>query len=232
MSATNRGAERQENDNYPTPLWCVRRLLEACPLPDGEWAEPCVGDGAIARAVKSMRGDAVTIGGIDIRDTRESAMRAGCSWVVVMDYLERPAPAAMEGCGVIITNPPFSLALPVIRKALTEAPWVAMLLRVNFLGSDERSSWLRSEMPDIYTLPDRPSFVASHKCKSKSCDWKKVTAVADTPIRVCPQCTGAVQRSTSDSAEYGWFVWTPERGRQSGKVRILASTPEAERKAT
>ena len=51
MSATNRGAVRNEHDFYPTPAWCVHRLLEAVPLPAGRWLEPCVGDGAkIGRA--------------------------------------------------------------------------------------------------------------------------------------------------------------------------------------
>ena len=33
-----------------------------------------------------------------------------------------------------------------------------MLLRLNFLGSQERSDYLREHMPDIYVIPNRPSF--------------------------------------------------------------------------
>jgi hypothetical protein len=222
-------------DAYPTPSWCVRRLLESVPFPTGEWCEPCAGDGAILREVRDWHGGAVRLGAIDIRDEREAQMVAGSGWCVVGDYLTMK-PVAMDGCQVIITNPPFSLALPIIKKALTEAAWVAMLLRLNFLGSAERSSWLRADMPDIYTLPDRPNFVASYKCKPKDshdrgCGWHALLPIAADAVKACPVCGRKVQRSTSDSAEYAWFVWTPERGRKAGKVCILASTPEAERKA-
>jgi hypothetical protein len=83
-----------------------------------------------------------------------------------------------------------------IAKALTYASYVVMLLRLNFLGSGKRAAFFAREMPDIYVLPDRPSF------------------------------TG---RGT-DATEYGWFVWTPERGRRAGKVEVLAETPPAQRR--
>jgi hypothetical protein len=44
MSSTNRGAAREPADNYPTPSWCVRRLLEAVELPPGRWLEPACGE--------------------------------------------------------------------------------------------------------------------------------------------------------------------------------------------
>lgn len=237
MSATNRGAERMPEDAYPTPFWAVERLLEACPLPrEGTWLEPCAGEGAIVRVVKQKHGSHHHILTVDTRDTRDALEEAGVarSSMHVGSYLDWTLPRGP--LSVIITNPPFSLALPIIQKALTESDWVAMLLRLNFLGSAERSGWLRNEMPDIYTLPDRPNFVASYKCKprdahDRGCGWKAMLPVAAEAIRVCPDCGRKVQRSTSDSAEYGWFVWTPDRGRTAGKTVILASTPEGERKA-
>ena len=60
---------------------------------------------------------------------------------------------------VIITNPPFNHALEFIKKAIELEPeYVCMLLRLNFLGSQERSDYLREHMPDIYVIPNRPSF--------------------------------------------------------------------------
>lgn len=254
MSATNRGAERVENDNYPTPRWSIRRLLEGLAdagvqLPRGEWLEPCAGDGRIVEVVNSVipvRNWSL----VEIRDTAAQlrAIAPGAVVTAPKDYLKD----LVGRVDVAITNPPFVIAEDVIKKALTEADWVVMLLRMNFLGSDGRANWLRNEMPDIYTLPDRPNFVASSKCKGEAtrdvhgsdyqtrgsigwkpagCGWKTITSIEAPRFEECPNCGGKVQRSTSDSAEYGWFVWTPERGRRFGKTTILASTPEEERRA-
>ena len=35
---------------------------------------------------------------------------------------------------------------------------VVMLLRLNFLGSEKRASWLRANPPSIYVTPCRPDF--------------------------------------------------------------------------
>jgi hypothetical protein len=233
MSATNRGAERVEDDAYPTPAWPIRRLLERVELPRGNWREPCAGDGAIVRVVDSVLGPQQWHL-IDIRDTSEQLRLAAPTADInaPADYLT----GSLDSVDVVMTNPPFSLAERVIKQALTEAPWVVMLLRLNFLGSDDRSSWLRHEMPDIYTLPDRPSFIASYKCKprdehDRGCGWKMKTPIAAPRIKRCPICDREVQRSTSDSAEYCWAVWGPDRGRTVSRVQILDSTPREERAA-
>ncbi|HEY3500710.1 MAG TPA: hypothetical protein VGK73_38725 [Polyangiaceae bacterium] len=239
MSATNRGAERVEDDDYPTPAWCTHRLLEALnPLPIGlkRWHEVTAGDGAIIRAVQDFGFRPSEWAATDIRPHRAALndlspdiippalLRAGT------DYLTAPPLDA----DFIITNPPFSIAEAVIKRALKEAPWVAVLLRTNFKGGP-RAPWLRTEMPDDYQLPDRPSFIASYKCKprdqhDKGCGWEKKTPIGAPIISACPECGRKVQRSTSDSAEYSWFLWTPERGRSVGQSRILLSTPAEARK--
>jgi len=51
---------------------------------------------------------------------------------------------------VIITNPPFNIALDVIKKSLDlikDDGIVIMLLRLNFFGSQVRSSWFQKFMP-------------------------------------------------------------------------------------
>jgi hypothetical protein len=93
---------------------------------------------------------------------------------------------------VILTNPPYSRAFEFLEKALSEAPHVAMLLRLNFLGSEKRAKFFQRTPPDIYVLPNRPSFARGH----------------------------------TDSCEYGWFVWGPERERVSGIVSVLDTTPK------
>lgn len=57
MSSTKRGTKRVELDQYPTPKWCVHRLLEAVDLPAGRWLEPCAGAGNIINAVSEVRSD-------------------------------------------------------------------------------------------------------------------------------------------------------------------------------
>lgn len=235
MSATNRGAGRVEEDNYPTQAWPVRRVLEAVRLPRGSWLEPCAGEGSIIKVARAL--DVFdAIGAIELRDTREQLAPIADWYSTRTDYVHDWDETCKPRHDVIITNPPFSIAVDVIKKALTHADWVLMLLRLNFLGSDDRAKWLRHEMPDIYTLPDRPNFIASYKCKprddhDRGCGWKTKTPISAPRIKSCPLCGRDVQRSSSDSAEYGWFVWGPERGRTVGKTSILASTPEEERRA-
>ena len=51
------------------------------------------------------------------------------------DYLTAPVPVGVTG---IVTNPPFKLAIEFARKALDEVPYLALLLRTNFLESTRR----------------------------------------------------------------------------------------------
>ena len=249
MSATNRGGVRQPHDNYGTPPWCVHRLLEACPLPGGVWLEPCAGEGAIIRAVNEARPEnAHTIDlawhACDVRDECASPLAdliGAPSAVTICSYLAQP----FEGADVIITNPPFGISFEIAQKAVSEASCVALLLRLNWLGSGERSgrsAWLRKHTPDVYVLPNRPEFCASLKCIGLrngigGCGWR-VTQPLDAPRpKVCPACGQRVQCSTTDATEYAWFVWGLReqlaRGgiHREASLRILAETPAAERKA-
>jgi hypothetical protein len=214
VSATNRGAERISNDAYPTPSWCVRRLLDACPLQYGVWLEPCAGDGAIIDAVESVedenqekhgRRGRILWHGCEIRPEVQS--HPSCVSWHMGSYLDQP----FEGADVIITNPPFDLSFEIAQKAITEAPAVALLLRLNWLGSGTRSgrsAWLRKYTPDVYVLPNRPSFVQNAKGA-----W------------------------ATDATEYAWFVWGHREAMARGGIhrepilRVLAETPKAERHA-
>jgi len=62
-----------------------------------------------------------------------------------MDYLTTPLLRQVEG---IVTNPPYAKALQFLKKALTEVPYVALLLRTNFLmDSERRGRWLDQHEP-------------------------------------------------------------------------------------
>jgi len=57
-----------------------------------------------------------------------------------------------------ITNPPFRHAMEVVQWCLAHAERSVLLLRLNFLGSVKRAPFLREHTPDVYVLPNRPSF--------------------------------------------------------------------------
>ena len=59
---------------------------------------------------------------------------------------------------VVITNPPFSDAEAFLRRSLELADHVVLLLRLNFLASAKRAELMRERAPDVYVLPNRPSF--------------------------------------------------------------------------
>ncbi len=158
MSATNRGAQRHDRDFYPTPAWCVHALLKKVQLPGGRWLEPCVGDGAIVRAVNAVRDDVQWVT-CDIRPECEAVLsERGVRRHWVGDFLDAAA-VPLDEFDVIPTNPPFALARAFADRALTLSKVVAFLLRLNWLrGTDEHNEWIRAHMPSVYILPQRPSF--------------------------------------------------------------------------
>lgn len=176
MSATGRSDVRVPSDVYPTPAWVVHRLLEAAPLPGKRWLEPCAGDGAIIKAVSDFDAksgnpiDGLDWTSVELRGMRESGMPVGLSNHCVRDFLGYAAEAAALKVkfDVILTNPPYSLAEEFIKASIPLADTVAMLLRLNFLGSESRATFLREYAPDVYVLPNRPSFVNG---KTDSCEY-------------------------------------------------------------
>lgn len=157
MSSTNRGGKRSPADFYPTPSWCVVRALEEMALPGGTWLEPCAGDGAIIRAVRHVRRD-ISWHAVEVRDSCRPVLeelthpddRVYCS-----DFFEwRPS----QRFDVLFTNPPYSLAEQFLERGLSIASNVVLLLRLNFLASARRADIMRKHAPDVYVLPNRPSF--------------------------------------------------------------------------
>lgn len=152
MSAAGRGSKRRDADYYPTPYEdAIKPFLdENPPLLPGLWLEPCVGDGAIVRGVeRHITG--VTWDTCDIRPD------CGYPGADICDFLVVPAPPRPI-YDVCMTNPPFTLGLQFVQHALRFARRVAMLLRVGFVETKERSDWLRANPFDVYMLSKRPSF--------------------------------------------------------------------------
>lgn len=138
MSSTNRGAERNALDLYITPDYTVNSLLSVLDLDrirSVSFCEPCRGTGAIYNKIEAA-----------------SKMHGEISEGI--DYLSVPFKA-----NVIITNPPFSLAMEFLQKSLAEAWSVFYLLRLNFLGSQKRREFWQTNRPShVLVLSKRPSF--------------------------------------------------------------------------
>jgi hypothetical protein len=220
MSSTNRGRTRNRKDNYPTPKWAVRRLFEAVQLPImGDWLEPCAGDGAIIRAVDEIcRKDQMILHPIwTALEIREKA----CEKLKALDVMAQvfvhhgDALKLIEKDGgklefsVCITNPPFLRAKEFIEACIPICGHVVMLLRLNFLSSQERYELMTHYTPDIYILPNRPSFFRKRVLN------KKTKKLSKKP------------RDVTDSIEYAWFHFHPNA---SGKWQLLNQTPAEERK--
>ena len=201
-------------ENYPTPRWVVRRLLEVWTPPDGVAMEPAVGEGAIVKSLNLYSGGTITEWAtIDIRTI--ARLEIGRSDIPLThhhgDYLR----TLLKGSNfsLVITNPPFSLAERFIRKARWECPnaELVFLLRLGFLASEERAAlWNDVGEPDVWVLPNRPSYVSKKP-----------------------------GRLDTDKYDYGWFIWPPnsddlhDHGRGSrtrGTIGHLKLTTLEERK--
>ena len=194
MSATNRSDVRLPDDFYSTPHWTVWRLLDALhetvgrmeDLSKGLFLEPCIGDGAIVEAVNVWMDDK----GLDLP-----------RWTVVekrdlgtVKHLHRDLHRGMTGdflsdstdlwlheirreelgsgrFHAVITNPPYSLAQEFLVRSLQHARWVIFLLRLNYLGSERRADFMRKYPPDVYVLPNRPSFTGQGKTDATEYSW-------------------------------------------------------------
>lgn len=116
-------ANREKDDFYPTPPEGTRALLGVEQF-DGPIWEPACGDGAIVNVLREAGHDVVAT---DLVARGEGTAR--------VDFLMEYQTLAPN----IVTNPPFKLAAPFMRKALELADRkVAILLRLACLEGAER----------------------------------------------------------------------------------------------
>ncbi len=199
MSSTNRGGVRVANDVYPTPGWASLRFLESEigeNLPGGIWLEAGAGEGAIISAVQSVRSD-VRFLACELREECRPKLELIADAVHIGNFLG----ADMEYLGldrkadVMIGNPPFHLAMEFIAHGFTIADRVVQLLRLNFVGSDERAEFMRTFAPDLLILPNRPGFSpdgGTDSCEYAWLNWPMekerrrgvVEVLAKTPLSV------------------------------------------------
>jgi hypothetical protein len=147
----------------------VQRLLEEMPeLPPGAWLEPGAGRGAIIRAVREhyyqilgtakepIEWTAVEVDGQHASHLADALQGRGT--VLIGDLLSEAVAKRVGRFAVVFGNPPFRKAQSFLEWCLPRANWVVLLLRVGFLESEDRNPLLRLCPPDLYVLPNRPSF--------------------------------------------------------------------------
>lgn len=178
MSATNRGPRRGGPDDFfVTPGWCVHRLLDAWRPRPGWLVEPGAGDGALIRAVDTGLAEPQEWVAIECRATARGALEKASSRMVVSiaDFLTwEPEPEHAARVSTVVTNPPFYLCEEFIRRSAFLFPDadLAFLVRLGFLASAKRVPlWRELGAPDVYVLPNRPSFTADGATDSSDYAW-------------------------------------------------------------
>ncbi|MBU1483216.1 MAG: hypothetical protein KKH12_16250 [Gammaproteobacteria bacterium] len=168
-------AARADHEFYPTPSWVTRLILPHLALTDGIILEPAAGQGAIVEVLLDAGVSAHRLVGVELRAEGAEAVRdlgvrcACCSFLDDGAYKAalRSEPAWTHDDvrpGLVITNPPFSLALDFADRAISLAGahgTVAMLVRLGWLASAKRRAWHQAHPADVYILPQRPSFTGN-----------------------------------------------------------------------
>lgn len=143
-------------DFYPSPYAVVPALLEAerRHLPKSIW-EPSCGDGALVLPLRN-RGFDVTA--TDIHDWGCPESAGGVDFLAP-DAVEF-APAQPFG---IISNPPFGIVRRYIEQAVGMTPYVALLLRLAFLESEDRREWFPAVgLRRVHVIADRLPMMHRH----------------------------------------------------------------------
>lgn len=143
VGASRNNGDREENDFYVTPTWCVEELLKRETFEGGIW-EPCCGNGAISEVLKSH---GYYVFSSDLIDR---------GYGDVCDFFDRELPYPN-----IITNPPYKGAIKFVEHAkLNATNKIAMFLKTVFLESEERYEMFQDKefgLKTMYQFSKRPT---------------------------------------------------------------------------
>lgn len=179
MNRTGRGKRKNVLENYETPGWAVHRLLEKIEMGvhpscarNARWLEPCAGGGNIIRAVNECWGKNAKINWTAIEAHPHNVRRLQKiippERVIQGNYFDQKI---RRGYSVIISNPAFTIAYEVIQKSLLYSDYVIMLLRLDWLSTTKRHDFIYSHVPDVYVLPNRPSYTGDGNTDSSEYGW-------------------------------------------------------------
>ena len=161
-------------DCYPTPAWVVELLLLQYLPTDlmyrggvyrpSKILEPCCGSGNLCAALHKWAPNAQITGlEIDPRFIEEGETRSEAWGTLTQGDAVAWAATNSELYPLIITNPPYAYEMPV---KLFWALWphvntggkLALLLRLDWLGSRSRRAVFDEQMPDVVVVADRVKF--------------------------------------------------------------------------
>ena len=155
----------------------------------GHIMEPCGASGNIIRAAKPFI-PRMNWHAVEKREECGEQLRKEHANLVIGDFLDKDW-WPVQKIDTIITNPPYSDAEDFIRKSVKIANHTFMLLRLNFLSSSKRVDLFNRFMPDVYVLPNRPSFTGEgtdstdygwfHWTKGRIVPEGKIQVLSDTP---------------------------------------------------
>lgn len=159
-----------DTENWATPTWTIRRLLEEVWLPAGAWIDPFAGNGHIIHAACDDRPGQIHFTAVELRPgCRESLLKLAkaksvfCPREFIIDFSPHEHRQLMEGASyfdVAITNPPSSKALEALPKCLSMAEYVAVLQPANWLTKlKKQPEFLNGCPPDMYLLPDQICYI-------------------------------------------------------------------------
>lgn len=171
--------ERKPADVYPTPvdgtesvIPMIGALSEAFEAQNGRpirhiW-EPCCGDGRLSRVLEWHGYQVVST---DIREY--SGYGYGS-----LDFLNEH-PKSKWGWDIgpidlIVLNPPFSLSVEFIQRALSYTPWVICLVKQNYYNTINRYDFFQEMRPNFFLpLTFRLAFLEEERGKSPlmDCAW-------------------------------------------------------------
>jgi len=148
LAGKSESRERVENDFYARDPKALDMLFAAEPFGDGDYLEPCAGQGHLTKRIKELVPNA-KVDSIDIVDR-------GLSGVIVADFLEYETEKRYD---YLITNPPYSLGKEFVEKGLTllkDGGKMAMFLKIQFLEGDKRRELYKQNPPKyIYVFTKR-----------------------------------------------------------------------------
>jgi len=207
MSSTLRGTRREASDYYVTPIPAIEHFLRAWAIdfgPDGftgikDILDPCAG-GTNGKVPMSYPEAIANVHALfcSSRSFETVDIRSDSPANIASDYLTIEMPMKYD---LIITNPPFSIAVEIIQKAISDCRdggYVVMLQRLNFLGSVNRLEFWQQNMPErIYVHAQRMGF-------KRHVTW--------LPLK---------ERNATDSIEYAHFVWRKAGNTRESLLKVI-----------
>jgi hypothetical protein len=165
---------RRPLDQYETPPHYVAPLLAVIGPLDGLTVyEPCVGQGHIARYLTPEVCGCRHLCTNDLDPACPATLHEDARTEAAWPAYDPVEPWLIDW---VITNPPFSDALPILQHALANAHNVAMLARLSFLEPTRSRAafWCQHPPTDVIVLP-RYSFrcndAGKRQTDSVTCCW-------------------------------------------------------------